>query len=115
MTEAFVLFPYGTGTNTKLHSIRGLGYKIYPFEQQINRSVSRLIDQGELASSLVLQGETESDYANMGLEYIGNSGGVATKLESRQCPHARPFSVSHACHRIDAVLGQRANSRLLAR
>ena len=86
MTEAFVLFPYGTGTNTKLHSIRGLGYKIYPFEQQINRSVSRLIDQGELASSLVLQGETESDYANMGLEYIGNLAALPPNLKVVNIP-----------------------------
>ena len=72
MTEVMILFPYGTGTNTKLHGIRGLGYKLYPFEQQLNRSVCRLIDQGEMSSSLMLQGTTESDYANLGLEYIGN-------------------------------------------
>lgn len=72
MTQALVMFPYGSGTNTKLHSIRGLGYKVFPFEQQMNRSVCRLIDQGELASSLVMQAETETDYANLGLEYIGN-------------------------------------------
>lgn len=72
MTEALIIFPYGTGTNTKLHGIRGLGYKVYAFEQQLNRSICRMIDQGELASSLILQGTTESDYANLGLEYIGN-------------------------------------------
>lgn len=72
MTEALIIFPYGTGTNTKLHGIRGLGYKVYPFEQQLNRSVCRIVDQGELASSLILQGTTETDYAQMGLEYIGN-------------------------------------------
>lgn len=72
MSQGLILFPYGTGTNTKLHGIRGLGYKVYPFEQQMNRSVCRLIDQGEMSSSLMLQGETESDYANLGLEYFGN-------------------------------------------
>lgn len=76
MTEAFILFPYGTGTNTKLHGIRGLGYKIYPFEQQLNRSVCRMIDQGELASSLILQAEDETSYANMGLEYMGNLAAI---------------------------------------
>jgi hypothetical protein len=72
MTEALIIFPYGTGTNTKLHGIRGLNYKVYPFEQQFNRSVGRAIDQGELASSLMLQADDETSYANMGLEYIGN-------------------------------------------
>lgn len=72
MTEALVLFPYGSGTNTKLHGIRGLGYKLYAFEQQLNRSICRLIDQGEYAGMITVQGETETDYANLGLEYIGN-------------------------------------------
>ena len=76
MTEALIIFPYGTGTNTKLHGIRGLGYKVYPFEQQMNRSVCRMIDQGELASSVMLQGDTETDYANLGLEYIGNLAAI---------------------------------------
>jgi len=86
MTEAMVLFPYGTGTNTKLHGIRGLGYKVYPFEQQLNRSVCRLIDQGELASSLILQGETETDYANMGLEYMGNLAGLPPNFKVVNVP-----------------------------
>jgi hypothetical protein len=81
MTEALILFPYGTGTNTKLHGIRGLGYKLYPFEQQFNRSVSRLIDQGEFASSIVVQGDTETDYANLGLEYIGNLAALPPGLK----------------------------------
>lgn len=76
MTEALILFPYGTGTNTKLHGIRGLNYKVYPFEQQFNRSVCRMIDQGELASSLILQADDETSYANMGLEYMGNLAAI---------------------------------------
>jgi len=76
MTQALIMFPYGTGTNTKLHGIRGLGYKLYPFEQQLNRSVCRMIDQGELASSLILQAEDETSYANMGLEYMGNLAAI---------------------------------------
>lgn len=72
MTEALVLFPYGTGTNTKLHGIRGLGFKIYPFEQQRNRSIGRLIDKGFQASSLMAQAENETDMAQMGLTYYGD-------------------------------------------
>jgi hypothetical protein len=73
MSEAFVMFPYGLGTNTKIHSIRGLGYKIYAFEQQRNRSLCRLIDQSMLASSLMLQADGEESLANVGLQYFGNT------------------------------------------
>lgn len=72
MTEAVVLFPYGSGTNTKLHGIRGLGYKIYPFEQQRNRSIGRLIDKGLQASSLMLAATDETDMTNVGLTYYGD-------------------------------------------
>lgn len=74
MTEALVLFPYGSGTNTKLHGIRGLGWKVYGFEQQRNRSIGRLIDKGLQASSLMAQAQDETDMANMGLIYYGDLG-----------------------------------------
>ena len=73
MREAFVLFPYGMGTNTKIHGIRGLGYKIFAFEQQRNRSLCRLIDQSNLASCLMLQPDGEESLANVGLQYFGNT------------------------------------------
>lgn len=72
MQHALVLFPWGLGTNTKLHSIRGLGRKIFGFETQRNRSLSRMIDQGELASSLMVQAEDETGMSNIGLQYYGN-------------------------------------------
>lgn len=72
MSEALVLFPYGSGTNTKLHAIRGLGYKLYPFEMQRNRSIGRLIDKGLQASSLILQATDETDMAEVGLTYYGD-------------------------------------------
>ena len=72
MTEALVLFPYGSGTNTKIHGIRGLGHKVYAFEQQRNRSIGRLIDKGLQASSLMLQTTDETDMANVGLTYYGD-------------------------------------------
>lgn len=72
MTEVLVLFPYSVGTNAKLHAIRGLGYKCYPFEQQRNRSIGRLIDKGFEASSTMIQAADETSLLNSGLEYYGN-------------------------------------------
>ena len=72
MTEAFVLFPYGKGTNMKIHGLRGLGYKIYPFEQQRNRLNGRVIDKGMQQSSLMVQASDETDMANIALTYIGD-------------------------------------------
>lgn len=72
MTDALVLFPYSTGTNSKMHGIRGLGYKVYAFEQQRNRSLGRLIDKGFEASSTMIQAADETSLLNSGLEYFGN-------------------------------------------
>lgn len=72
MSQAMVFFPYGTGTNTKIHGIRGMNYKVFPFEEQRNRSICRLIDKGVQASSLMLQPESETDMATVGLTYFGD-------------------------------------------
>jgi len=72
MAEALVLFPYSISTNTKIHGIRGLGYKVYPFEQQRNRSIGRMIDKGMEASSTMVQATSEESMTNIGLEYFGN-------------------------------------------
>lgn len=72
MSEAFVLFPYGKGTNCTIHGLRGLGYKIYPHEQQLNRSRGRMIDKGLQSSALFVQAQDETDMANLGLTYFGD-------------------------------------------
>jgi hypothetical protein len=72
MSEQLVIFTYGIGVNCKTHGIRGLGYKIWAFEEQRNRSLSRMIDQGTLASSIMLQATDEETMGNAALTYIGN-------------------------------------------
>ena len=69
--ELLVCFFYGIGTNTKTHAIRGLGYKIYPFEQQFNRSMGRMIDAGMLASGLMFKYSDENSYANAAYQTVG--------------------------------------------
>jgi len=73
LSEMMVMYPYGLGTNGKIHGVRGLLFKIYPHEQQRNRSLSRLIDQGILASSLILQAEDETALNTIGLQYLGST------------------------------------------
>ena len=84
LSEAMVIFPYGLGTNAKIHGIRGLLYKIYPHEQQFNRSVSRMIDQGVLSSSLILQAGDESTLSTIGLQYLGNTAVVGPDWKAVQ-------------------------------
>lgn len=86
LSEAMVLFPYGLGTNAKVHGIRGLLYKIFPMEQQRNRSISRLIDQGMLASSMVLQAQDEESLNTTGLQYFGNTAVIGPEWKAVQIP-----------------------------
>lgn len=81
MQQAMVLFPYGLGTNQKIHGIRGLGFKVYAFEQQRNRSLCRLIDVGNLASSLMMQAEDETALNAMGLQFFGNTAVLDPKAK----------------------------------
>lgn len=72
LSEVLTLFPDGIGTNAKIHGMRGLLYKIFPMEQQRNRSLSRFLAAGDLASSLIMQCNDEEAMANVGLQYFGN-------------------------------------------
>lgn len=72
MTQNMILFPYGKGTNGTIHGLRGLGAKIFAYEEQLNRSYGRLIDKGIQASSIMVQSGTETEMANLGLTYFGD-------------------------------------------
>ena len=69
--EAFVLFSYGIGTNGLLHSIRGLGYKLFPFVQLSNRLRNAVVDGAMLSSALMVQPATGEDVSNLTLMYNG--------------------------------------------
>ena len=86
LTEILVLFPDGVGANGKIHGYRGLLYKIYPMDQQFNRSVCRLIDQGLLASSIMLQAGDESTLNTTGLEYFGNRAVIGPDWKAVAAP-----------------------------
>lgn len=74
VNECLTLYTYGIGTNSKLHGLRGLVYKIYAFEQQQNRSLSRFVDASMMASSFMLRATgSDADYANAGYQAIGSS------------------------------------------
>lgn len=71
INEALVLFTYGIGTNGTLHSIRGLGYKIYPHIQVTNRLRNAIIDSTLLSTALMIQPQTMDDLANLTVAYNG--------------------------------------------
>jgi hypothetical protein len=71
INEALVLFTYGIGTNGTLHSIRGLGYKIYPHIQVTNRLRNAIIDSTLLSTSLMIQPQTMDDLQNLTIAYNG--------------------------------------------
>lgn len=77
MQQGFVMFPYGMGTNAHYHGIRGLGYKIFSSIQVSNRLRSQLVDGAMLASSVMLQPGSETDFTNVALTYYGAYAVVA--------------------------------------
>lgn len=63
INECFVLFPFGVGSGT-YHSIRGLKYKMFYAQQQMMRSLNRMVDTADYASTPMLQasGEVAQDF-----------------------------------------------------
>lgn len=53
-SQAFTVFTLGVGNGT-YHSIRGLGYRIYPYVQVSNRMQCSVLDSTQVAGALLLQ------------------------------------------------------------
>ncbi len=71
VNSAFVFFPFGIGTNGYYHSIRGLGYKIFPQIQLSNRLRCQMADGAMLSSTLLLQPENEQALEDLNFTYYG--------------------------------------------
>ena len=67
----FQMFMFGIGSNGFLHSIRGLGYKIYPHIQVSNRLRNQVVDSAMLSSSVLIQPADEQALADLSLTYYG--------------------------------------------
>ena len=72
MSRSFTAFTYGVGNGT-FHGIRGLGFKIYPHIQVINRIRCSMADGALLSGSLIVQPSGASDRAleDLTLSYFG--------------------------------------------
>jgi hypothetical protein len=71
INSAFVFFPYGIGTNGYYHSIRGLGYKIFPQVQLSNRLRCQMADGAMLSSTMLLQPQSEQALEELNFTYYG--------------------------------------------
>lgn len=69
-SEAFHIFTYGVG-NGQYHSIRGLGYKIFPHIQTTNRLRCAMADGAMLQTSVLLQPQSAEDVSRMTMAYSG--------------------------------------------
>lgn len=70
VSEAFHIFTYGVG-NGLYHSIRGLGYKIFPHIQMTNRLRCAMADGAMLQTSVLLQPQSAEDVSKMTMAYSG--------------------------------------------
>lgn len=70
VSDCFTIFTYGIG-NGYYHSIRGLGYKIFPQIQMSNRLQCRQMEGAMLGASLLIQPSNAEDLENLNLVYYG--------------------------------------------
>lgn len=109
MQQAFVLFPYGLGTNAKTHGIRGLGHKIYSQISVSNRLLSQAVDSGMLSSAMVIQPNDEEVNSELALAYLGNLAIVNPNVEIKD---AHAPNLSQAVIPILSEMERRLNARV---
>lgn len=61
MDEAICFFTYGVGTENQLHSIRGMGYELFPLLVKKSRLFSASIDAAELNASIIIKPASNLD------------------------------------------------------
>lgn len=69
--QTFLLFTNGVGTNGTYHSVRGLGQKIFSHIQVSNRLRSQAVDGAMLASTVMVQPESQRALDELSLSYYG--------------------------------------------
>lgn len=79
--QAFIGFGWGVGTNGTWHSIRGLGYKIFPAVQESNRLRCQFLDSAKLAGSIILQPPSRQALGELALQYYGPYAVLAPDLD----------------------------------
>ncbi len=87
-SEACVIFPYGLGSNAYYHGIRGLGWKIFPMVQELNKLMSGSLDSAKQSAALMVQPVDENSLGDTPLVAIGGCTVLhpGYKLQSRAFP-----------------------------
>jgi len=83
MSNCFVVFAYGVG-NGSIHSIRGMGYKIFPHIQVSNRLRCQVVDNAFLSSSLLVQADNVDSLQKLSLMYYGPFAVLPDGLEIKE-------------------------------
>ena len=73
--QAFLMFNFGTGNGT-IHSIRGLGFKLYPLLQVLNRVRCHAIDSAILSMGVMAQPENSDMAVDLGMTRIVPGAGL---------------------------------------
>lgn len=85
-SSAFVLFTYGAGSNGTLHSVRGLGHRIFNHVQTSNRLRCQMVDGAMVSSGLILQPEGERDLDKLSFTFYGPYALLAPNLNVVERP-----------------------------
>lgn len=111
MQQAFVIFPFGLGTNALTHGIRGLGHKIFPMINVSNRLRSDSIDSARIASSVILQPMDEESLNDIGLTPFGGYTilNPNVKVETAAAPNLS-YTLTPALQQMSDLLNQRVGS-----
>lgn len=86
MEAALTLYTYGVGSNNRFHSIRGLGYRIFPHIQVSNQLRCQMIDGAQLAASQIIQPVDEGDVDRLSLSFHGPYAVLAPGFKVIQTP-----------------------------
>ncbi len=89
-SEVLVLFPQGVGNNGYLHSIRGLGQRIFPAVQTLNRLLCQTVDAAAVAGGVLVRPNSFEDLRDLALQTFGPFTAISPNvdvIENRSVPN----------------------------
>tara|TARA_R110002020_G_scaffold114257_1_gene262805 strand:- start:12128 stop:14476 length:2349 start_codon:yes stop_codon:yes gene_type:complete len=79
--EAFTLFTYGVGNNGTYHSVRGMGQRIFPHIQTLNRLSCQMVDAAAVSGGVMLQPNSMEDLRDLALQSFGPYNIISPNIE----------------------------------
>lgn len=116
MTEAIQIFPFYTGTNGNIHTIRGLGHMIYPQVTASNLMQCSMLDSAQESMARTFTSNSEKDIMKLPVVHAGPYRVIPNHMNVVEQSHATDLQKSGipAVNLLSSQISRKSSSSSLS-